>query len=133
MRKFISVLTMVVVSQLSFAHEGHDKTPGAMVAPHGGVIQGAGEIYLEFVNESGGVRIYPLTHDLAAIPLKEVTLQGSANFPKKAKPEPVVFAQSGDHFSAKVDAKGAYRYTLDITVSHKGKKAKAKFQVEPQN
>lgn len=133
MKQFLLAVMMVIgIQQVGFAHEGHDKTPGAVAAPHGGIIQGTDQLYLELVNESGGIKIYPLTHETAAISLKEVTLQGAATFPKKLKAEPVTFTQSEDHFSAKVNAKGAYRYTLDLTVSYKGKKSKVKFQVEPQ-
>jgi len=133
MKQFLLAVMMVMgIHQLGFAHEGHDKTPGSVAAPHGGVIQGTDQLYLELVNESGGIKIYPLTHETIAIPLKEVALQGSASFPKKPKADPVTFTPSDDHFAARVNAKGAYRYTLDLTVSYKGKKEKVKFQVEPQ-
>lgn len=114
------------------AHEGHDKTPGAVSAPHGGVVKGTSQIYLELVNEAGGIKVYPLTHDSSPIALKEVTIKGTATFPKKAKGEPVSFASGDDHFAAKVNAKGAYRYSLDLTVTYKGKQEKITFQVEPQ-
>lgn len=133
MKQFALALMMVIGTyQMSFAHEGHDKTPGSVVAPHGGVIKGTNQLYLELVNESGGIKVYPLTHDSAPILLKEVTLQGSATFPKKSKAEPVSFIQAEDHFFAKVNVKGAYRYSLDLVVTYKGKKEKVKFQVEPQ-
>ncbi len=134
MKQFILTLMMVAGPfQRGFAHEGHDKTPGAMAAPHGGVIIGTSQLYLELVSESGGVKIYPLTHDTASIPTKEVALQGSITFPKKPKAVPIAFVQNETHFSAKVDAKGAYRYFLDIVVTYKGKKDKVRFQVEPQS
>ncbi len=116
----------------SFAHEGHDKTPGSVQAPHGGVVQGTNTLYLELVNDASGIKLYPLTHDLTPIALKEVTLTATAQPPKKAK-APVKFTPVDDHFEAKVEAKGAYRYTLDVSTTYKGKKEKLTFQVEPQS
>ena len=61
MKRFIAVLAAAAIfSQMSFAHEGHDKTPGAVSAPHGGVVKGTDHLYLELVNETGGVKIYSL-------------------------------------------------------------------------
>ena len=133
MRKFILLAMMIFgIQQVTYAHEGHDKTPGAVSAPHGGVTQGTNQLYLELVSEAGGVKIYPLTHDLKPIAAKEVTLKASIIFPKQKKVEAIDFTQSNDYFSAKVNAKGAYRYTLDISVLYKGKKETVTFQVEPQ-
>ncbi|MBY0472320.1 hypothetical protein K2X30_14230 [bacterium] len=116
----------------SFAHEGHDKTPGSVQAPHGGVVQGTSSLYLELVNDASGIKLYPLTHDLAPIALKDVKITAMAQPPKKAK-LPVKFAEADDHFEAKVDAKGSYRYTLEVSTAYKGKKEKLTFQVEPQS
>ena len=133
MKRLLAVLAVTAsFSQMSLAHEGHDKTPGAVAAPHGGVVKGTDQLYMELVNETGGVKVYPLTHDSTPIPLKEITLSGSVTFPKKPKAESVKFTQGDDHFTAKVDAKGAYRYSLDLVVTYRGKKEKLKFQVEPQ-
>ena len=134
MKKLVVSLGILILSLPGtvFAHEGHDKTPGVGSAPHGVGIKGTEQLYIELVNETGGIKIYPLTHDLAAVPLKDVSLEATATFPKKPKAEPVVFTQAEDHFLAKVDGKGAYRYSLDLTVTYKGKKEKMKFQVEPQ-
>lgn len=126
------VIATFLVGPYIYAHEGHDKTPGAVAAPHGGVVKGTDSLYWELVNESGGLKLYPLTHDLAPVPLKEIALAGTVTLPKKPKAEPVTFSQDGDAFSAKVDAKGAHRYALDLSVTYKGKKEKVKFQIEPQ-
>ncbi len=116
----------------SYAHEGHDKTPGSVQAPHGGVVQGSSSLYLELVNDASGIKLYPLTHDLAPIALKDVKVTAMAQPPKKAK-LPVKFTEADDHFEAKVDAKGSYRYTLEVSTAYKGKKEKLTFQVEPQS
>lgn len=114
------------------AHEGHNKTPGAIKAPNGGVVEGTSDLYIELVNDASGIKLFPMTHDLAPISPKEVKLMGTSQVPKKAKTS-VKFSVVEDHFESKVDAKGAYRYTLELSVEFKGKKEKVKFQVEPQN
>lgn len=131
MKNVLFILATLLASQTGFSHEGHDQTPGAMVAPHGGVTKGTDELYLELVSAGGKIKIYPLTHDAAPIALKQLKLTGAVTLPKKKKSEPVTFSQASDHFEAKVDSKGAHRYALELVVIYKGKKDKVKFQVEP--
>lgn len=134
MKQTIFALMAVVslgVSQLGHAHAGHDKIPGDVQAPHGGTIQGTSHLYLELVNDASGIKLYALTHEMTPVAPTEVSVVATAQPPKKKK-EPVKFAVVDDHFEAKVDAKKVYRYTLEITATYKGKKEKAKFQVEPQ-
>jgi len=127
----ITFLTLISINSV-MAHEGHNKTPGAVAAPHGGVMQGLENIYLELLVDASGIKLYPYDHDLKPVALKDVKIEGSVTFPKKTKAEKVALTSEGDAFSAKVDAKGAHRYTLEVTVTHQGKKEKTKFNVEPQ-
>ena len=128
----IFALVALFFSLVVQAHEGHDKTPGAVSAPHGGIVKGTESIYIELVVDSNGIKLYPLTHEGSPIALNDVALKGSVSFPKKTKAQPISFSQSGDHFSSKVDSKGAHRYSLDLVVNYKGKQEKTSFQVEPQ-
>lgn len=132
MKRVIPILATLFFSFGVLAHEGHDKSPGAVAAPHGGVVQGTSHIYLELVTKSDGVHVFPFDHDMKLIPLKDVKLEGTMALPKKGKSEAVKFTPEGDAFTAKIDAKGAHRYTLDLSVVHGGKKEKVKFNVEPQ-
>lgn len=132
MKGLILSSLLVFLGATAFAHEGHDKTPGAGTAPHGGVIQGTDHMYLELVASGDDVKLYPLDHEMKAIALAQVKVDAKATFPKKAKGEPVKFSVEGDAFAAKIKANGAHRYTLDVSVSHDGKNEKAKFTVEPQ-
>ncbi|MBN8538931.1 MAG: hypothetical protein J0L82_00990 [Deltaproteobacteria bacterium] len=132
MKQLIIFSAIFLALGVASAHEGHDKTPGALAAPHGGLVKGTDHIYLELVTESGGIKIYPLNHDTKPIPVADVKLEGKMSVPRKNKAETVKFTVDGDHFVAKVDAKGAHRYDLDITVTHGGKAEKLKFSVEPQ-
>ena len=132
MKNVLTLILALTIQAAALAHEGHDKTPGSIAAPHGGIVQGTSHLYLELVSSTEGVKIYPMDHDAKPVPLTDVKLEGSVTFPKKPKAEGIKFAAEGDAFVAKVAAKGAYRYTLNLNVEHKGKKEKAKFTVEPQ-
>ena len=128
------VLTFIVICMplMSYAHEGHDKTPGALPLDGFDQIQATDHLYLKLKMEKEGVKIFPFDHDNKPVALQEVKIEGSATFPKKPKAEKLTFASEDSAFSTKIDAKGAHRYTLDITVTHQGKKEKVKFNVEPQ-
>lgn len=136
--KKLGLLIMLTIGsyQVSFAHEGHNKTPGANMDPNPevpGTIKGTNQLYVKLANGSAGIKVYLFTHKLVAVPLKELSLKGLVTLPKKTKAEPVVFIESGDHFSAKVETKGSYRYTLDLVVTYNDKKEKVKFEVEPES
>lgn len=131
-RLALALMAVLSFSTASFAHEGHDKMPGSVQAPHGGVVKGTDELYIEVINEPGGLKIYPLTHDLEPVAVEKVTLTGTAQVPKKKK-ETLAFKKEKDHFTAKPNVKGAYRYSLDLAVTYDGKKEKVSFQIEPQS
>ncbi len=132
MKKLFATAFLILQSIVSFAHEGHHHTPGAVVAPHGGVLQDLKHMYLELVVEAGTVTLYPLDHDLKSLATKDVTIEASVKYPKKPKPESVAFSSEGDAFKAVIDAKGAHRYSLEVKISAQGKTSTAKFNVEPQ-
>lgn len=132
MIKLILTMMIAFLPLGGFAHEGHDHTPGAVAAPHGGIMHDLEHMYLEFLVDAGGVKLYPYNHELEPLAISEVGIEGSATLPKKTKPEKVTFKPAGSGFSASFDAKGAHRYMLEVTVTYRGKKDKAKFNVEPQ-
>lgn len=132
MKKVIPMLISILISANVMAHEGHDKSPGATVAPHGGTVQGASHIMLELVSKRDGVEIYAFDHDMKPLSTKDVKIEGTMSLPKKSKAEVLKFTSQGEAFAAKINAKGAHRYTLDLLASHAGKKEKIKFSVEPQ-
>jgi hypothetical protein len=131
MKFFLAVTLIAMASPLAMAHEGHDKSPGMVAAPHGGIIKAAGSIYLELVSNKDGVKIYPVDHDMKAVAVTVIQLDGKVLFPKKIKPEAVQFTTEGDAFTAKINAKGSHRYTLNLDVTANGKKESLKFNVEP--
>ena len=125
------LLALVSVNEAK-AHEGHDKTPGALPLDGFDQIQATDHFYLKLRMEKGGVKVYPFSHENQPVSLSGLKLEGTTTSPKKTKPETVAFTPEGDAFAAKIDPKGAHRYTLDLVVTHGGKKEKTKFNVEPQ-
>lgn len=134
MKKFYLMLALATSfgGSFAFGHAGHDKTPGAMDAPHGGVMQGTSELYFELVSDASGVKLYPLTHESKPIALDALKVLATVQLPKKKK-EPVKLDPVEDHYEAKIDAKGASHFTLEVVTNYKGKKEKVQFQVEPQS
>lgn len=132
MKKLFLTALLALGIAPAHAHEGHNKTPGATAAPHGGMMKGTDSLYLELVGVKNGVKIYPLDHDSKPLPVGDVKITGTFVIPRKTKSETVNFKAEADHFSAVIDAKGAYRYDLAVTVTHGGKSEKLKFTVEPK-
>jgi hypothetical protein len=113
------------------AHEGHDKTPGAVTAPHGGQIKGGDQHFVEVVFESSNVRVYIFDHDMKKVDLKALKIDGTLKLPKASKPSEVKLNANGDFFEGKVEVKGAHRFALDLTINHESKKEKFTFNIEP--
>lgn len=132
MKKIFIAVVMFLAVGTAYGHEGHDKTPGALAAPHGGLVKGTDHIFLEVVSSQNEIKAYPLDHDMKPVPVVDVKLDGKMTVPRKNKSVVVKFSAQADYFSAKVDSKGAHRYELDVTITHGGKAEKLKFSVEPQ-
>ena len=128
--KLMFLMLSLMMGSYTFAHEGHNHTPGSIQAPHGGVIKGTSELYMELVSDASGLKFYPLTHELKAIPLSELKVSGTYQMPKKKK-EKLTLSSFEDHFETKVESKGAYRYALQLETIFKTKKESVTFQVEP--
>lgn len=116
----------------AFSHEGHNKTPGSLAAPHGGQIKGTSQLYLEVVPEASAVKIYPFDHDMKPVPLNEIKIDATMKLPKQKKSEKVIMNSSETFFEAKIDSKGSHRYNLDLKIDYKQKSEKISFNVEPQ-
>ena len=132
MGKMLSLVVTLFIFTSVFAHEGHDKTPGALSAPHGGIVQGTDHLYIELLGSGAAVQVYFYDHEMKPISVQSVKIEGKAVLPKKAGALPISFAVEKDFFTAKVDSKGAHRYTLELSVVHAGKNEKVQFTVEPQ-
>jgi hypothetical protein len=124
-------IAMVGLSLSLFAHEGHNKIPGNIQAPHGGKIKGTDNLYIELVQAESNLKFYVFDHDLKAIPMNEVELSGDLKLPKKQNTQKIEFVKTESAFSTNIDAKGSHRYSVDLAFKFKGKKEKLSFTVEP--
>lgn len=129
MRKLLAMAAVGLMSTVSFAHEGHDVTPGALKAAHGGVVQAGKEINLEYVTSGAEVKLYPLSHDGGDVSATKIKLSGTARSPK-GKEEPLKLSLKEGAYVAQIDFKGAYRVEVKVTADVGGKKDSFKFQVE---
>jgi len=132
MKSFITALATLLIGLSALAHEGHDKTPGTITAPHGGQLKGTSQLYVELVSDSTGFKLYTVDHDLKTIPIKDVKIEGSMKLPKQKQSEKLALNSSESFLETKVDAKGSHRYTVDLKVIYKGKTEGVSFNVEPQ-
>ena len=129
MKQLILIMTMSFLSTIGFAHEGHDDAPGSVKATHGGVVKQGKEINLEIVSAGGELKLFPVSHTGADIPLSDVKLTGTAQ-PPKGKAVPLALEVKDKSYFSKLDFNGAYRLSLEIKADVKGKKDTFKIQVE---
>lgn len=128
--KLLTLALGILTAPSLFAHEGHEHAPGAINAPHGGVVKMGKEIALEFVQADGKLKIYPLTHELKAIPLTDIKLQGKAQPAKKSKVD-MSFTAEGEFYTASYKGQ-SYKTDLDITANYKGKTDSIRQTIETQ-
>jgi hypothetical protein len=131
MKFLTAALLTLSLSFTAAAHEGHDKVPGTLTAPHGGKIKGTSQLYIELVSDTSGFKIYTLDHDLKSVAPCDVKIEGSTTIPKQKKSEKITLISSADFLETKFDAKGSHRYSVDLKVTFKGKTENVSFNVEP--
>lgn len=127
-KKIIIAITLLSAVGLS-AHEGHDATPGALKANHGGVVKAGKDINLEYVVSGAEVKLFPMTHEGKDLAASEVTLKVTAKS-SKGKAETIKPEIKDGSIVAKVDFQNAYRVEMNVEAEVKGKKSTFKFQVE---
>lgn len=132
MKTILLTIAALIIGTSTFAHEGHDKAPGTLSAPHGGQLKGTSQLYLELVPDATGFKVYPVDHDMKSIAIKDVKLEGAVKLPKQKTSEKLVLTASESYLEAKVNAKGSHRYAVDLKVTYKGKTENVSFNVEPQ-
>jgi len=130
MKKIITTIWFGLIASSAWAHEGHDH--GSLSAPNGGAVKEGKKLNVELVQEGKKIKLYPVNRAWKLIsPLKDVEMSAQIEFPNK-KAETLLLKKETDHFSAEVDAKGAYRYKMMVSLSVKRVKEDIEFNVEPQ-
>ncbi len=132
MKSLILISITLLITTTTYSHEGHNKTPGSISAPHGGKIKGTSQLYIELVSDSNGIKLYPMDHDLKSISPKEIKIKGTITFPKNKNKIPLSINPLELYFESKVDSKGSHRYTVELNIIYKGKTENINFNVEPQ-
>lgn len=132
MKALMTTLAIIFIGLTVHAHEGHDKAPGALTAPHGGHLKGTSQLYVELVSDSAGIKLYTVDHDLKPVAMSDVKIEGALKRPKQKQAEKLVFNTAESFLETKVDAKGSHRYTVDLKVTYKGQTESVSFIVEPQ-
>jgi hypothetical protein len=126
----IFVLSLVLATGAR-AHEGHDHGPSAVQAPKGGVIRSLETVHLELITKGKVVQIYAYDPGLKPTEVSQFPVSATVTLPKK-QPAPLKLVPSGDHWTAEFDAKGAHRYTLEVSIKQGGHDDKVKYTVEPR-
>lgn len=128
MKKILLLLT-VIAFHTSYAHEGHNETPGAFKAIHGGTVLTGKEINLEYLTSGTEVKMYPVSHEGDTLNPLDVKLSATAKVPK-GKAETVKLESKDGAYVGNVDLKKSHRAEVLVTTEIKGKKDTFKFQVE---
>jgi hypothetical protein len=129
MFKKVLLATVILISTVSFAHEGHDQAPGTIKSNHGGVVKAGKYINLEYVVTNNEVKLFPANHDGKDLAASEIKLTVNTKLPK-GKPVPIQTETKDGGIIAKVDFKSAYRIEVTVDADVKNQKSTFKFQVE---
>lgn len=131
MPKLIVMFLCFFTFRAALAHEGHDHGPGSVQAPKGGVIRSLETVHLELLSKGKTVTIYAYDTSLKPADVSKFPVSATVTLPKK-KAEPLKLLPGGDHWTGEFDAKGAHRYTLELSIEQGGHKDKVKYTVEPK-
>lgn len=125
---FILSFTLVINAQ---AHEGHDHGPSTVQAPKGGIVRSLETVHLELLTKGKIITVYAYDLNLKPANVANFPITATVTLPKR-KSEPLRLAPSGDHWRGEFDAKGAHRYTLELSIRQGGHDDQVKFTVEPR-
>ncbi len=127
---FFLLFTLLTTSP-TLAHEGHDHGPSTVQAPKGGVIRSLETVHLELLTKGKTLAIYAYDTNLKPAEASSFPLTATVTLPRK-KAESLALTPKGDHWEAEFDAKGAHRYTLELSIRQGGHDDKVKYTVEPK-
>lgn len=124
------LLTAILFGSLtSFAHEGHDQTPGSIKANHGGTIKPGKLFNMEYVVSGNEVKLFPTSHAGEDLITTNLKIAATTKLPK-GKAEVVKIESKDGAFVTTVDFKKAYRIEMVVEADLDGKKNSFKLQIE---
>ena len=127
--KNFTLILLIILPTLSFAHEGHNNTPGSLKSLHGGVVQAGKEVNLEVIINGQEITLFPTGHEGVDLPAKNLKIEATAK-PKKGAAYPLKLISTKNGFTSTVDLKGANRLPVTVSVTTNGKTDKFIIQVE---
>lgn len=131
MLKIIMLCVVLVVGFSAHAHEGHDHGPSTVQAPKGGIIRSLETVHLELLHKGKTITVYAYDVNLKPADVSKFPIKATVTLPKR-KPEPLKLTANGDHWLGEFDAKGAHRYTLELSIQQGGHEDQVKYNVEPR-
>lgn len=131
MLRMIAIVVALIVAPLAFSHEGHDHGPGQVEAPKGGVIRSLESVHLELLTKGNTVFIYAYDENMKPDDVKKYPVSATVTLPKK-KAHALALMEKGDHWEAEFDAKGAHRYSIELSIRQAGHEDKVRYTVEPK-
>lgn len=129
MIKKIILSILIIASIPIFAHEGHDETPGAFKANHGGAVKAGKEINLEYVVSGAQVKLFLISHEGKDLSPNEVKLTATTQLPK-GKAEVAKLEIQDGAFVTHIDFKNTFRVEMNVSASKAGKTDTFKLQIE---
>lgn len=111
------------------AHDGHDHGAPTFQPPKGGILQTAQHGHFELVNQGNKIQVYVYDMKGNAKETKGLTLTTELELPRK-KAEKINLVDNGNFWEAKIDSKGAHRFTLKISINDGKETDYVKFTVE---
>ena len=132
--KKILAAAILLLSFTAVAHDG-PHGPEQKVAPHGGILRDGASLMLELVKEGNEIKIYPITHECAAIDGKALEIDNQKSTLTDAKNKAVAFTvvPEGNSLILKFEKGSSYRYAFKLFAKFKGKENKGSWQIELGN
>lgn len=121
---------LIMSSNLSIAHEGHDE-PKSMPTPRGGITRGNENYFFEYVYKPGGGFVYLYTHDAKPAQVSGVEAKATYEIPRKKNVEAKVIPQ-GNSWKIEAELPKSHRITLKFQIKDGVHSDTIKFVVEPK-
>ncbi|MFN7823727.1 MAG: hypothetical protein ACK5P6_00020 [Pseudobdellovibrionaceae bacterium] len=129
MKYFLTLALSLLVTQVSFAHEGHDHGAASFQAPKGGILKSIENSHFELVRSGQFVQIYAYDNEGKALATSKFKTSAELQLPRKKK-EVLTLNDKGTHWEAQVNSQGAHRFTVKFNTDDGKEKDYVSFTVE---
>ena len=126
---FLIAALVALSSVTTWAGAEHDHGAPTFQAPKGGVLKSTHSTHFELVKGENSVSIYAYSQDGKSIATSGLKLSADLELPRK-KAAPLVLNDKSTHWEAAIDAQGAHRFTVKVTIDDGKEKDYVKFTIE---